>query len=52
MAGKEGGICHHGPRQSGKTTLLRLLAERVGKAVFINFEDPDVLEAFERDPKG
>jgi predicted AAA+ superfamily ATPase len=41
-----------GPRQSGKTTLLRLLAERVETAVFINFEDPDVLEAFERDPKG
>jgi len=41
-----------GPRQSGKTTLLKLLASRVDKAVFLNFEDPDVLEAFEKDPKG
>jgi predicted AAA+ superfamily ATPase len=41
-----------GPRQSGKTTLLKLLASKVDKAVFLNFEDPDVLEAFEKDPKG
>ncbi|MEM3402017.1 MAG: ATP-binding protein [Candidatus Hadarchaeales archaeon] len=44
-----------GPRQSGKTTLLKILARRLenaGKVVFLNFEDPDVLEAFERDPKG
>ncbi|MEM2192702.1 MAG: AAA family ATPase, partial [Candidatus Hadarchaeales archaeon] len=44
-----------GPRQSGKTTLLKILARRLentGKVVFLNFEDPDVLEAFERNPKG
>jgi len=44
-----------GPRQSGKTTLLKLLGEKLagsGKVVFLNFEDPDTLEAFERDPKG
>ena len=38
-----------GPRQSGKTTFLKILQERLkGKnVVFLNFEDPDVLEAFE-----
>lgn len=42
-----------GPRQSGKTTLLKLLSEKVrGRTVFLNFEDPDILEAFEKDPKG
>jgi uncharacterized protein len=42
-----------GPRQSGKTTILKelqkgLLGKRV---VFLNFEDPDLLEAFEANPK-
>lgn len=45
-----------GPRQSGKTTLLRVLEEKLKgegvNVVFLNFEDPDVLEAFETDPKG
>ncbi|MEM2908470.1 MAG: ATP-binding protein [Candidatus Hadarchaeales archaeon] len=42
-----------GPRQSGKTTLLKLLSEKVrGKTVFLNFEDPDILESFEKDTKG
>ena len=43
-----------GPRQSGKTTLLKILQEKLtakGEVVFFNFEDPDVLEAFEADPK-
>lgn len=44
-----------GPRQSGKTTLLRILEDSLTKmgtsTVFLNFEDPDVLEAFEANPK-
>lgn len=44
-----------GPRQSGKTTLLRILEQNLAKKgvniVFLNFEDPDVLEAFETNPK-
>jgi predicted AAA+ superfamily ATPase len=42
-----------GPRQSGKTTILKLLQETLSgkKVVFLNFEDPDVLEAFEANPK-
>ncbi|MGF3521473.1 MAG: ATP-binding protein [Candidatus Bathyarchaeia archaeon] len=44
-----------GPRQSGKTTLLKILEESLAKrgvnTVFLNFEDPDTLEAFETNPK-
>ncbi|MDH5753979.1 MAG: ATP-binding protein [Candidatus Bathyarchaeota archaeon] len=44
-----------GPRQSGKTTLLKILEDFLIKeginTVFLNFEDPDVLEAFEKNPK-
>jgi hypothetical protein len=42
-----------GPRQSGKTTILKILQETLkGKnVVFLNFEDPDILEAFETNPK-
>jgi len=44
-----------GPRQSGKTTLLRILEDTLKKkgmtTIFLNFEDPDVLEAFEASPK-
>ena len=42
-----------GPRQSGKTTVLKILQERLKRknVVFMNFEDPDVLEAFETNPK-
>jgi predicted AAA+ superfamily ATPase len=42
-----------GPRQSGKTTILKVLQEKLkGKnVVFLNFEDPDVVEAFEMNPK-
>jgi len=49
-----------GPRQSGKTTLLRIISEylvnvcKVGRqnVIYITFEDRDILEAFSRDPKG
>lgn len=38
-----------GPRQSGKTTMLRRLFENAGKgAVFLTFEDVKVLESFEK----
>lgn len=41
-----------GPRQSGKTTILKILKEKIKRnVVFLNFEDPDVLEAFETAPK-
>jgi len=44
-----------GPRQSGKTTLLRILEDTLKRkgtnTAFLNFEDPDVLEAFEANPK-
>jgi len=42
-----------GPRQSGKTTVLKILQEKLKakNVVFLNFEDPDVLEAFEANPK-
>lgn len=42
-----------GPRQSGKTTILKLLQLQLSgkKVIFLNFEDPDVLEAFEANPK-
>lgn len=42
-----------GPRQSGKTTLLKLLERELkGKRVVsLNFEDPDILESFEANPK-
>ena len=41
--------------QSGKTTLLKILEKELEKkkknVVFLNFEDPDILEAFEKSPK-
>lgn len=42
-----------GPRQSGKTTTLKILQEKLKKenVTFLNFEDPDILEAFETNPK-
>jgi predicted AAA+ superfamily ATPase len=42
-----------GPRQSGKTTILKILQEKLKEkhVVFLNFEDPDILEAFEKNPK-
>jgi len=42
-----------GPRQSGKTTILKILQQKLtGKnVIFLDFEDPDILEAFETNPK-
>jgi predicted AAA+ superfamily ATPase len=43
-----------GPRQAGKTTLLRALYQKVSqqhKAVFLDFEDRDVLALFNEDIK-
>jgi predicted AAA+ superfamily ATPase len=42
-----------GSRQSGKTTVLRLLQKKLSgkKVIFLNFEDPDILEGFEANPK-
>lgn len=44
-----------GPRQSGKTTLLKILdiyyKNKGYETVFLNFEDPDILEDFEKNPK-
>jgi len=38
-----------GPRQSGKTTILKILQEKLKEknVVFLNFEDPDILETSE-----
>ena len=40
-----------GPRQCGKTTLLRHIFDKLKKAVFIDFEDREVLELFNEDIK-
>ncbi len=44
-----------GPRQSGKTTLLKILEfyykKKKYEVIFLNFEDPDILEGFEKNPK-
>lgn len=41
-----------GPRQSGKTTLIKEIAGRLPSAQMISFEDRDTLSLFERDIKG
>lgn len=41
----------HGPRQSGKTTLARLVGERRGYR-YVSFDDDAVREAAQRDPPG
>jgi predicted AAA+ superfamily ATPase len=38
-----------GPRQSGKTTLVKLIFP---KASYVSFEDPDVRRNVELDPRG
>nr|MDO8118988.1 AAA family ATPase [Candidatus Sigynarchaeota archaeon] len=38
-----------GPRQSGKTTLLRHIQESLENAGFITFEDVDIRMLFEKD---
>lgn len=40
-----------GPRQSGKTTLLKEISRPLEKARYIDFEDRDVLELFNNDIK-
>jgi len=40
-----------GPRQCGKTTMLRHIAERLDKSIFLSFEDQEVLETFETNIK-
>ncbi len=40
-----------GPRQSGKTTLLREISKPLQKAVFLDFEDRDLLSLFNSDIK-
>ncbi|MEK7450050.1 MAG: ATP-binding protein [Planctomycetota bacterium] len=40
-----------GPRQSGKTTLLKEIAKPLKKAVYLNFEDRDILNLFNNDIK-
>ena len=40
-----------GPRQSGKTTLLRHVFKNMKNAVFLDFEDRDTLELFTQDIK-
>jgi len=41
-----------GPRRSGKTTLLLHLKNNLENAVYLSFEDPEVLDLFEKDIKG
>lgn len=41
-----------GPRQCGKTTLLKEIFKRLKNAVYIDFEDRDVLDLFNNDIKG
>lgn len=41
-----------GPRQSGKTTLLKKIQGQLENSIFLNFEDRDDLELFEEDIKG
>ena len=41
----------HGPRQAGKTTLVRLAGDRLG-GTFVTLDDPALLEAARRDPVG
>ncbi len=40
-----------GPRQSGKTTLLKQLFKSLKKAVYVDFEDRDILNLFNNDIK-
>lgn len=41
-----------GPRQSGKTTFLKMCMERRGGASYVLFDDPDARDLFEEDVKG
>ena len=52
-------IAIKGPRQAGKTTILKILKEYLisqrkvspKDIIYITFEDRDILEAFSKDPK-
>lgn len=41
-----------GPRQSGKTTIMKHIFKDLNNAVFLNFEDRETLESFNNDIKG
>lgn len=41
-----------GPRQAGKTTLLKNIQKMLESSIFLSFEDRDELELFEEDIKG
>ncbi len=41
-----------GPRQAGKTTLLRKIQAELENSIFLSFEDREDLELFEQDIKG
>jgi len=47
--GKREIIAIVGPRQSGKTTLLKHFYEKYKNAVFLDFEDRQTLELFSED---
>lgn len=40
-----------GPRQSGKTALIKRIRETLENSIYLTFEDPGVLELFEKDIK-
>ena len=40
-----------GPRQSGKTTLLRMLQKKLKNTSYVSFEDMDERDAFGKRPK-
>lgn len=40
-----------GPRQSGKTTLIKYIQSNLKKSVYLTFEDIETLELFEKDTK-
>lgn len=58
ISGKEV-IAIRGPRQSGKSTLLKTLKDKLvdsgvseNRVVYLSFEDPAVLDEFTKDPRG
>ena len=40
-----------GPRQSGKTTLLKQIQSKLQESIYLTFEDIELLDLFEKDPK-
>ncbi len=52
-------IAIRGPRQSGKSTLLKILKDRIvasgieeDRVTYLSFEDPNILDEFTKDPRG